>query len=268
MFLPKFDVDPAAARRPARSARSGPCIADHGEYFTPTIGSCGTTSPAGRCSTSAPTRSPSPTWILGDRRRCWPPASRIRRESTGRCPPSSPTPPATRRVLNTTIFSNTPTTAVVAGTAATLTIPGPFYQPGAMTLTLGDRRGADLLRRAADRARGAALRGGRGGALHHLRACWSHRCGRWPTPSPRCGWSTRSAGTRDRVRRGALIGGLRPRTGPLSRVDFRCCFQDSRCDPQIPLSGTSVVADRSAVRCWHPDLALDRAKPSTVGAVP
>ena len=38
-------------------------------------------------------------------------------------------------VLNTTIFSTTPTTAVVAGTQATLTIPGPYYQPGDMTLT-------------------------------------------------------------------------------------------------------------------------------------
>ncbi len=38
-------------------------------------------------------------------------------------------------VLNTTIFSTTPTTGVIAGTAATLTIPGPYYQPGDMTLT-------------------------------------------------------------------------------------------------------------------------------------
>jgi predicted dehydrogenase len=38
-------------------------------------------------------------------------------------------------VINTTLFSNTPTTAVIAGTAATLSIAGPFYQPGDMTLT-------------------------------------------------------------------------------------------------------------------------------------
>src|ERR1700712_4786319 len=38
-------------------------------------------------------------------------------------------------LINTTLFSNTPTTGVIAGTAATLTIPGPYYQPGDMTLT-------------------------------------------------------------------------------------------------------------------------------------
>jgi hypothetical protein len=32
-------------------------------------------------------------------------------------------------VLDTTLFSNTPTTATVAGTHGTLTLPGPFYQP-------------------------------------------------------------------------------------------------------------------------------------------
>ncbi len=38
-------------------------------------------------------------------------------------------------VVNTTLFSMTPTTGTIAGTAATLTIPGPYYQPGNMTLT-------------------------------------------------------------------------------------------------------------------------------------
>ncbi len=38
-------------------------------------------------------------------------------------------------VVTTTVFANTPTTAAICGTAATLAIPGPFYQPGPMTLT-------------------------------------------------------------------------------------------------------------------------------------
>ena len=33
-------------------------------------------------------------------------------------------------VLHTTLFSNTPCQAVIAGTAGTLTIPGAFYRPG------------------------------------------------------------------------------------------------------------------------------------------
>ncbi len=42
---------------------------------------------------------------------------------------------ANQAVLHTTVFSNTPTTGTIAGTAGTLSIFGPFYQPGPMTLT-------------------------------------------------------------------------------------------------------------------------------------
>ena len=52
--------DPAAAGRPARSARSGPSSPTTASTSPPTTGSCGTTWPAGRCWTWAPTRSPSP----------------------------------------------------------------------------------------------------------------------------------------------------------------------------------------------------------------
>ena len=45
---------------------------------------------------------------------------------------------AAQAVVHTTVFANTPTTGAIAGTAATLTIAGPFYQPGPMTLTSVD----------------------------------------------------------------------------------------------------------------------------------
>ena len=41
-------------------------------------------------------------------------------------------------VLHTTLFSDTPTTATIAGTSGTLTLPGPFYQPGDLLLTSAD----------------------------------------------------------------------------------------------------------------------------------
>ena len=41
-------------------------------------------------------------------------------------------------MLHTTLLSNTPTTAVIAGSDATLVIDGPFYQPGGFTLTPAD----------------------------------------------------------------------------------------------------------------------------------
>jgi predicted dehydrogenase len=45
-------------------------------------------------------------------------------------------------VLHTTLLSDTPTSAAIAGTSATLTLPGPFYQPGDLVLTSagGDRQ--------------------------------------------------------------------------------------------------------------------------------
>ena len=49
-------------------------------------------------------------------------------------------PRGNQAVLHTTLFSNTPTTATIAGTDATLTLPGPFYQPGDLLLTSADGR--------------------------------------------------------------------------------------------------------------------------------
>ena len=43
-------------------------------------------------------------------------------------------------VLHATILANTPTSATIAGSDATLTIDGPFYQPGGFTLTATDGR--------------------------------------------------------------------------------------------------------------------------------
>ena len=43
-----------------------------------------------------------------------------------------------RSVLHTTLLTRTPTVAVIAGTAATLTLPGPFFMPGDVVLTSAD----------------------------------------------------------------------------------------------------------------------------------
>ena len=43
-------------------------------------------------------------------------------------------------VVHTTLFSNTPTAATIAGTAATLQIPGQFFRPGPFTVTVADGR--------------------------------------------------------------------------------------------------------------------------------
>ncbi|MFI1046465.1 Gfo/Idh/MocA family protein [Streptomyces griseoruber] len=44
-------------------------------------------------------------------------------------------PHGNQAVVHTTLFSDTPTTATLAGTRATLSLPGPFHQPGDLVLT-------------------------------------------------------------------------------------------------------------------------------------
>lgn len=46
--------------------------------------------------------------------------------------------PGAQSVLHTTLRSNTPTTAVIAGSAGSAVIDGPFYQPGGFTVTSSD----------------------------------------------------------------------------------------------------------------------------------
>ena len=41
-------------------------------------------------------------------------------------------------VITTSIFSNTPTGATIAGTEGTITIPGIYYRPGRFTVASGD----------------------------------------------------------------------------------------------------------------------------------
>jgi predicted dehydrogenase len=42
-------------------------------------------------------------------------------------------------VITTSIFSNTPTGATIAGTEGTITIPGIYYRPGGFTVASGDQ---------------------------------------------------------------------------------------------------------------------------------
>ena len=127
-FLPKFDV----LRQLLDDGAPGEVrtvIADNGEHFGPEHRSCGPTWPVAHCSTSAPIR-----WRW--RRRCsarpsrsWPRDSHTER---GQRQASIVLSHAggNQSVLHTTLFSDTPCAAVVAGTEASATIPGPFYMPG------------------------------------------------------------------------------------------------------------------------------------------
>lgn len=81
------------------------------------------------------------------------------------------------RLLNTTLFSNTPGGAVVAGRQATLTIDGQFYAPGGFTLAAS--QGGQVLRWEEPRNRYDQLFW----QAEHLpgasgRGCRTRRCGR------------------------------------------------------------------------------------------
>lgn len=97
-------------------------------------------------------------------------------------------------VLHTTILANTPTTATIAGTAATVTIDGPFYQPGGFTLTAVD--GAHSLR--FEEPQVAHL-----GGLHYQAAEVARRISNHETEAPlrRLDLSVRTIAIVDEVRR-------------------------------------------------------------------
>jgi predicted dehydrogenase len=78
-------------------------------------------------------------------------------------------------VLHTSILANTPTSATIAGTEATIAIDGPFYQPGGFTLTAIN--GARTLRYEEPRS-------AHDGGLHYQAAEAARRIGNGEVESP------------------------------------------------------------------------------------
>jgi predicted dehydrogenase len=140
-FLPKFDI----IRQILDSGALGEIrtvLADHGEYFTAEHRITRLDLAGGPLLDLGTYPVSFATWVLG------PPARVL---AAGQPHPAGVNGQAAavlsdrrgnQAVLHTTLLSNTPTTATVAGTAGTLTLPGPFYQPGDIVLTsaAGDRQ--------------------------------------------------------------------------------------------------------------------------------
>ena len=96
-------------------------------------------------------------------------------------------------MLHTTLLSNTPTTATIAGTHGTLTLPGPFYQPGDLLLASAD--GAQRLTFGEPRVAHDAL---------HFEAAEAARCiadGRLESPVRPLGESVVTLQVMDEIRR-------------------------------------------------------------------
>jgi predicted dehydrogenase len=140
-FLPKFDV----VRQILDAGMLGEVrtvLADHGEHFTPDHRIMRLDLAGGPLLDLGTYPVSFATWIL-------PAATKV--QAVGQPHPAGVNgqtaavlhdPDGNQAVLHTTLLSNTPTTATVAGTEGTLTLPGPFYQPGDMVLAsaAGDRR--------------------------------------------------------------------------------------------------------------------------------
>lgn len=136
-FLPKFDV----IRQIIDAGVLGEIhtvIADYGEYF-----------PAGH-RIMRPELAGGPlldlgtypialaTWILGRPERVVAIGQPAPSGVNGQAAVVLSTPSGDQASIHTTLFSNTPSAATIAGSAATLTIPGPFLMPGDFTVTSSD----------------------------------------------------------------------------------------------------------------------------------
>ncbi|MGW5651403.1 Gfo/Idh/MocA family protein [Streptomyces humi] len=133
-FLPRFDV----VRQILDSGVLGDIhtvLADHGEHFAPGHRILRADLAGGPLLDLGTYPVSLATWVLGE------PAEIL---ATGQPHPAGVNGQlsavlrdrdGSQAVVHTTLFSDTPTTATIAGSHATLTLPGPFYQPGDVHLT-------------------------------------------------------------------------------------------------------------------------------------
>jgi predicted dehydrogenase len=137
LFLPKFDV----VRQLLETGALGEVrtvLADMGEYFTAGHRILRADLAGGPLLDLGTYPVALATWVFGSPDRILAAGQPHRAGVNGQASALLSDAAGNQAVLHTTLFSNTPTTATIAGTAATLTIAGPFYQPGGMVLTSAD----------------------------------------------------------------------------------------------------------------------------------
>ncbi|GGN10110.1 oxidoreductase [Terrabacter tumescens] len=137
LFLPRFDV----VRQVLDAGLLGDVrtvLADHGEHFDPPHRILDPAMAGGSLLDLGTYVTTLATWALG-------PASRVL--ATGEMTDTGVNGQAAMvlthagdatSVLHSTLLTRTPTTATIAGTAATLTLPGPFFMPGDVVVTSAD----------------------------------------------------------------------------------------------------------------------------------
>jgi predicted dehydrogenase len=136
-FLPKFDI----VRQLLADAVLGEVRtvqADHGEHFTAEHRILRADLAGGPLLDLGTYPVSLATWVLGPPQRVVAVGQPHPAGVNGQAAAILHDPRGNQAVLHTTLFSNTPTTAAIAGTHATLTLPGPFYQPGDLLLASAD----------------------------------------------------------------------------------------------------------------------------------
>jgi predicted dehydrogenase len=137
LFLPRFDV----VRQVLDEGLLGDVrtvIADHGEHFDPPHRILDPALAGGSLLDLGTYVTTLATWVLG-------PASRV--QAAGEMTATGVNGQAAMllthahdatSVLHSTLLTRTPTSATIAGTEATLTLPGPFFMPGDVVVTSAD----------------------------------------------------------------------------------------------------------------------------------
>ena len=137
LFLPRFDV----VRQVLDAGLLGDVstfLADHGEHFDPPHSILDPAMAGGSLLDLGTYVTTLATWALG-------PATRV--QASGEMTATGVNGQAAMllthagdatSVLHSTLLTRTPTSATIAGTEATLTLPGPFFMPGDVVVTSAD----------------------------------------------------------------------------------------------------------------------------------
>lgn len=136
-FLPKFDI----LRQLLTSEAIGEVLsvqADHGEYFTSDHRIMRADLGGGPLLDLGTYPLSFAQWVLGVPDAVHAVGQLHPAGVNGQVAAVLKSPSGSQSIVHTTIFATTPTTAVITGAEGTITIPGPFYNPGPFTATAAD----------------------------------------------------------------------------------------------------------------------------------
>ncbi|MCU1537451.1 MAG: Oxidoreductase [Humibacillus sp.] len=137
LFLPRFDV----VRQVLDAGWLGDVhtvLADHGEHFDPPHRILDPAMAGGSLLDLGTYVTTLATWALGPASAVHAAGSTTATGVNGQSAMVLTHAGSATSVLHSTLLTRTPTTATIAGTAATLTLPGPFFMPGDVVVTSAD----------------------------------------------------------------------------------------------------------------------------------